>query len=345
MFKTWVILFLIKLSVQCQVPSFDYNMMEVNGESQEINGCISPDKILYKGEISNIKVKHQNIQNLNYGAVQKISSRFFIDFVNTSIAIIREGAFLDLPQLHLINFEGNDLSWISENAFKDLPSLTEIYLDHNKIQDISPRAFNNLPELAKASLRGNTLASFDQSWFYKTPDLQFLNLGQNRLRNIQRGAFIKLPSLTRLWLDKNQIQFVDKDALKGLKNLKYLSLTENKLKNFDFNFYAPSKSISVSTNHNNITYISDEMLNVIGSKFLYLLITGNPLQCACLDKLIQLSDTFNIHVPQLKFTQSGAVCTIPKTKPNQCLERRDDDFQEGFWISFKREHTSTETLD
>ncbi|KAB0795514.1 hypothetical protein PPYR_12353 [Photinus pyralis] len=208
-----------------------------------------------------------------YERVQGITSKIEINFRNTSIVIIREGAFLDLPQLYLYK---------------------------------------------------NQLENYDQFWFYKTPVLQSINLGQNRLRKIRGGAFINLPSIEYLWLYDNEIEFVDKDAFKGLTNLSILQLSGNKLKCFDFNFYASSKLVAVSVNNNNITYISYETLDVIRRKLKILEVEDNPLQCACLDKR---------KCPKL----GAAVCTFPKTKPSQCLERSDDDFQEGFWVSFARD--------
>ncbi|KAB0795509.1 hypothetical protein PPYR_12354 [Photinus pyralis] len=325
------------MSIQCEVPSFKNNIIVANGDTPTtISGCISPDTIGFTS-IFRISAENQAIQDLNHGAVQGISSKFEIDFHNTSVEIIREGAFLDLPQLIRIYFMENELFWISESAFRNLPLLTEVHLEHNKITDVSPRAFNNLPNLTTVSLERNKLENCDQSWFYKTPVLQSLNLGENRLRKIPRAAFINLPSIQRLYLDLNQIEIVDKNAFMGLRNLKRLDLSDNKLKSFEFNFYAPSKLTFVSINNNNITYISDEVLDVIRPQLSELIIVDNPLQCACLEKIIKWSDTFNISVPQWEFEQSGAVCTVPKRKPSQCLERGDDDFEEGFWVSFVRE--------
>ncbi|XP_031350591.1 carboxypeptidase N subunit 2-like [Photinus pyralis] len=345
MIKTCLILSLLKISMQCTVPSFENNIIKVNGDSIKISGCISPDTIPFEGTISTITAKNQDIKNLNYGAVQGISSPFRIDFFNTSIEIIREGAFLDLPQLHRIFLVGNEIFWISENAFQDLQSLTEVYLDYNKITDVSPRAFNNLPDLVTVSIFGNQLEHFEQAWFYRTPALQFLSLGQNRLRKIPRGAFTNLPAIRELWFIRNEIEFVDKDAFKGLGNLITLNLAENKLKSFEFNFAIPVKFMRVIIDNNNITYISDKILDVIRPKLSVLTIADNPLQCACLDKIIQWSNAYNINVPQREFQQAGAVCIIPKTKPSQCLERSDDDFQKGFWVSFARERTPTQVFD
>ncbi|XP_031350581.1 leucine-rich repeat-containing G-protein coupled receptor 6-like [Photinus pyralis] len=340
MIKSCLLLwFLLKISIQCVVPSFKNNIIEVNFQNQTISGCISPDTIGFEGTISEIEVKNQDIQDLNYGAVQRISSKFRIDFVSTNIDIIRAGAFLDLPKVNVISFMSNELSWISENAFQDLPSLNLLYLNYNKIADVSPRAFNNLPNLQTVTFIGNNLENFDQSWFYKTPRLLSLRLEQNRLRNIPRSAFINLPSIGYLWINTNEIEFVDKEAFKGLRNLQLLDLSENKLRRFNFNFYTPSKLMDLSINNNNITYISDEMLDIIRTKLLVLEVTDNPLQCACLDKIIQWSDAFNISIPQRKLPESGVVCTVPKTKPSQCLERSDDDFHKGFWVSFPRERT------
>ncbi|XP_031351530.1 leucine-rich repeat-containing protein 15-like [Photinus pyralis] len=339
MIKTYVLVLLLKTSLQCTVPTFEKNRIYVNGhhgvDTQIISGCISPDTIRFKG-ITEITVDKQNIPDLNYGAVQGISTKFRISFVNTSIEIIREGAFLNLPKLERIYFRDNDLFWIGENAFQDLPSLTAVIMNFNKITELSPRAFSNLPHLTEVSFHKNNLENFDQSWFYKTPLLRFLTVSHNRLRKITRGAFITLPAIEKIYFGNNEIEFVDKDAFKGLRHLESLNLGQNKLKKFDFNFYTPSKLRDVYFQYNNITYISDEMLDVLGPTLLSLYISGNPLQCACLDKIIQWSDALEISVPQLKSPQSGAgaVCTLPKTKPSQCLERRDYDFQEGFSVGF-----------
>ncbi|KAB0795542.1 hypothetical protein PPYR_09668 [Photinus pyralis] len=345
MIKTCMILLLLKISMQCTLPSFKNNIVKVDGESRTISGCISPDTIRAEGKISYILAENQDIQDLNYGAVQGISSSFRIDFLNTSIEIIRQGAFLDLPQLIRITLWDNELSWISENAFQDLPLLNEVHLDHNKITDVLPRAFSNLPNLDSVSFFGNQLENFDQSWFFNTPALQALKLGQNRLRKIPRGAFINLPSIKELGFARNELEFVDKDAFKGLRNLKFLNMAGNKLKSFDFNFHTPSKLMSVVIENNNITYISDEILDVIRPKLSKFTIADNPLQCACLDKIVKWSDAFDITLPQRELQQSGSVCIYPKTKPDQCLERGDDDLQDEFWVSFERERTPIHVFD
>ncbi|XP_031353879.1 carboxypeptidase N subunit 2-like [Photinus pyralis] len=322
--------------MQCTVSSFENNVIKVNGDTKTISGCISPETIQFNGTISNIDVKNQDIQDLNYGAVQRISSNFRIDFSNTNIRSIRAGAFLDLPQLAGITVVGNELFWINENAFQDLPWLNRVDLSYNKITDVSPRAFNNLPNLYNVSFYGNRLGHFDQSWFYKTPDLGILSLAYNRLRRIPQDAFTHLPAIRALWLNSNEIQFIEKYAFKGLRDLEDLDLSRNKLKSFAFNFYAPSSLHKVYIENNNITYISDEVLDVIRSALMLLTIDDNPLQCACLDKVMEWSDAFNIRVPQKELQGSSPICTVPKTNPNQCLERSDDDFQKGFWVGFER---------
>ncbi|KAB0802105.1 hypothetical protein PPYR_04291 [Photinus pyralis] len=346
MFKPCVILLLVNISMQCTLTSFKNNTIEINGVNETISGCISPDTIGFKGEISRIYIKDQNIRDLNYGAVQGISSKFAIDFFDAGIEIIREGAFLHLPRLSWIFFWFNKIFWISENSFQDLPSLEGVHLVGNNFTDMSPRAFNNLPKLTTLYLVDNKLENFNSSWFYKTPAVHLIMLGQNRLRKIQRGAFINLPAIEALDLNRNLIEFIHKDAFIGLRNLWHLNLAENKLKSFDCNFYAPTKLKEVDIRNNNITYISDEVLDVIRPQLSKLIVTDNPLQCACLDKIVQWSDAFNISVPQKKeLQQSGAVCVFPKTKPSQCLERGDDDFQEGFWVSFVRERAPVKPFE
>lgn len=326
----------VSLALQCITPTFRNTTIKVNYDHKVMTGCISPETLQFEGEIRNVSAGNQDIVDLNRGAVQNIPSRFSIYFRNNNIEIIREEAFLNLSQIFLINLADNKISWISANSFKDLPSLERVSLDRNEISVISPGAFNNLPKLRVVYLTRNKLASFDQDWFVRTPKLLFLSLAWNRLRRIPKAALINLPSIKHLSFEKNQIDFIDKDAFQGLNNLTIAIFSENKLKSFDFNIRPPSKLTHIGIGFNNITFLSDEMLERIRPRLKLFSVTGNPWQCACFDKLISWGITNNVSV-SFKCTQYESVCVYPKTNPGVCIERGVHDFHIGYWKNFGSE--------
>ncbi|KAK5640759.1 hypothetical protein RI129_009306 [Pyrocoelia pectoralis] len=335
MFKTPTslgLLIILKYSSQCLSPSFDNVLITVNEKEEKIRGCITPDTLKFKGEVTKISAVNQNIPDLNRGAVRDISTKFNIDFSRNNIEIIREEAFLNLSSLDQMDLSRNNIIWISENAFVNLPTLRLLYLAHNKIS-VSPRAFNNLPKLRVIDLSDNNLDSFDQSWFYRTPSLDTISFRLNRLRSIPRAAFINFPSINNLYFHSNEIENIHPDAFKGLRNLRQIIISENRVKSFEINFHTPSELGAVGIQFNNITYISDKMLEMIRPNLRSFWITGNPWQCGCFDKLINWSIKNRVTI-SFVCLQYEYVCVYPKTNPYQCLEREDADFYNGFSNNF-----------
>ncbi|XP_031351884.1 carboxypeptidase N subunit 2-like [Photinus pyralis] len=335
MIKTLLATLLLTFSAQCPTPTFHGNLLEVNRASTfNISDCISPDVLT--DVIFKISARNQNIQDLNDGAVQNLLNLSFIDFSNNSIEIVREGAFFNLPTLSKVYLADNEISWLTENVFKDLPMLTSVLLRNNKISDLSRGAFSNLPLLARVNLDGNRLENFNQAWFYKTPALTVLELSYNYLRRIPRGAFINLPSITYLRVAGNQIEFIDKDAFMGLRDIDTVNLSGNRMKSFEINFHVPSKLVQVFIDNNNVTFISDMMLETMRPNLEVFGMDANPWQCECLDKIVNWSIAFDIQIHLRKHKRGSVVCVFPKKNSFQCLERNFDDFEEGFWLPCAR---------
>ncbi|KAB0793855.1 hypothetical protein PPYR_13475 [Photinus pyralis] len=342
MIKACLILLLVnlKLSLQCgNGPStFDNTLVEVNGKSETISGCISPDTLKFKGVISNISCSNQNVLDLNEGALQNILSKFEVTLSGNNIELIREGAFINLPELYLIDLHNNKLSLIVEGSFKDLPSLNKLGLHTNQIKEVLPRAFNNLPKLSSVVLSENKLENFDQIWFYRTPALTAIDLSSNSLRDIKQRAFFNLPSIKDLAFANNQIEFIDKDAFQGLRNMRWLNLDRNRLKTLKINIHPPSKIEMLNIEFNNMTYISNGMLEALRPKLRLIAISGNPWQCPCYERIsewaFKSSGRFILDLAPPDAAE--VVCVYAKT-PNfdLCVERSDDEFQEGFSKHFE----------
>lgn len=337
MMKTCSILLLIikGVSLQCPISTFDNTVIKVNNARETITGCISPETITFKGHITAISINNQdNILDLNYGAVQNISSNFRLDLRNNRIEFIREGAFLNLPGLYYINLRYNEITWIAKNSFKDLPSLGELLLSDNKITVVWQQAFTNLPKLMYIAFTGNKLDRFDQDWFSGTPNVERLYFGYNQLREITRGAFINLPNLKFLLFAQNLIEYIDPDAFKGLRNLEKVTFEDNRLRSIELNLHTPSKLAELYIMFNNITYISDRMLQTLQPSLKSFEVYRNPWQCSCLDKIVTWGLKNNISVnagwfrPELKAT---AVCVLPTTFSQECLDRSDEEYEKGFW--------------
>ncbi|XP_031353491.1 phospholipase A2 inhibitor-like [Photinus pyralis] len=336
MIKKCVILLFIQISLQCSTPTFYNNIIRVNtGTEMFISGCMSPETLNFDGNIKEIAISDENIFDLNEGAVQNISANeFAIYFHHTTIEIIRRDAFLNLPGLVRVDMGRNKIRRIFENSFKDLPSLKLVGLYDNEIVDFWPRSFNNLPMLEEVVLSGNYLDSFDQAWFHKTPKLRKIYLGGNIMCDIPTLAFVNLPSVEFLDFHANQIEYVDKDAFKGLVNLETLLLNDNNLKSLEFNLPSPSKLTLVNIDHNNLTYISDDMLERIRPTIKRFEMNGNPWTCACYDKLRSWGQNATITFKAVEAGKANVTCINPKTNPNECIQRGDDDFEHEFWTSF-----------
>ncbi|KAK5640773.1 hypothetical protein RI129_009320 [Pyrocoelia pectoralis] len=345
MFKRYMLFLIVTFqsSLQCTTPTFENTIVSVNDNEETINGCISPDILKFKGEINKISAINQHILDLNEGAVQNIPTKLEIVFTANNIEIIKEDAFFNLTGLERIDLSENKINWVSENSFTNLPSLTQVNLRSNAV-GMTPRAFNNLPELSEVNFSENNLESFDQNWFYRTPKLRWLWFRNNRLRSIPKAAFIKLPSIVQLHFETNQIEHIDKDAFKGLRNLQRIYFAQNRLKNFEINFHTPSKLVYMGVQFNNITYISDKVLESIQPNLLKFWVTGNPWQCACFDNLINWGIKNRIEIAFM-CVQHESVCVYPKTNSTECIERSDDDFYNEFWKNFGSEWICTPGRD
>lgn len=336
----------LSYSQQCSSPSFDKTIVTVEAGTNTqvlIIDCISPETLKYEGELTKLSVSDQNIPDLNRGAVRGIQDSFVIEFKHNNIEIIREEAFLDLPNVTLIDLSENKIHWIGENAFFNLPSLNKVNLRSNSVTILS-RAFNGLPKLTEVDISDNNLESFDQGWFYRTPALWWLWFRDNRLRKIPKAAFINLPNIRQLHFENNQIDEIDPDAFKGLRNLERIYFASNKLKSFEINFSTPSKLMYMGIQFNNITYLSDRMLEIIKPNLLKFWITSNPWQCGCFDKLIDWGIKNNIQIAFM-CVQLESVCVYPKTRTMECVERTDDDFYSDYSNHFGSEWSCTPGSD
>ncbi|XP_031357202.1 phospholipase A2 inhibitor-like [Photinus pyralis] len=325
------------ISLQCSTPSFDNALVNVNEKYVNVTGCISPASLNYAGEITYLHLAEQNVPDLNRGAIRNVSSKFYLSLPRNGIEILREEAFLNLPGVADIDLNGNRIQWIVENSFRDLPSLVRVSLHSNEVSEISPRALCDLPKLEEVIFTNNRLETFNQAWFYRTPRLKVLKFQENFLRSVPKGCFFNLPSITQIHFGHNQIEFVDKDAFRGLRRLETLSLFDNRLKNFEVVFHTPSKLMDISLAWNNLTYISDQMLETLRPIDLVLTLTGNPWQCACFDKVMnwKMKNNKTLVFEWFHFREDGVVCIYPKTNSDQCIQRSDDDFQKEYWIPFK----------
>ncbi|XP_031332985.1 leucine-rich repeat-containing G-protein coupled receptor 6-like [Photinus pyralis] len=336
MFKAHVLLLLLilKHSLLCSTPSFNNNVVNVNKIIKErINGCISPETLKFKGKIEDITITFQNLPDLNGGAIRDISSKFNITLHDNNIGSIKSEAFFNLSGLVGVNLYTNKIKLVSTNSLTNLPSLTSISLSWDNEVTISPSAFSNLPQLAQVMLDFNNLDTFEQDWFDKTPKLRELHMIGNHLRTIPKAAFTNLQSINLLNFQGNKIESIDKDAFMGLRNLNKLILKQNKLKSFDIDFHTHLKLTYLAIDYNNITFIPDKVLDTIQSHLLTIHIVGNPWQCGCFHKLISWGAK-NAITTFSQCPNQELVCVYPKTNPNECIERSDDDFYSEAWTPF-----------
>eukprot|EP00058_Branchiostoma_floridae_P025640 XP_002611130.1 hypothetical protein BRAFLDRAFT_88471 [Branchiostoma floridae] len=179
--------------------------------------------------ITDLYLNHNNIAMIREGAFVNLPQLQKLSLHKNQITMIQEGAFVNLPQLQKLSLSYNQITLIQEGTFVNLAQLQELKLSHNKITMLQNGAFVNLPQLKTLFLSYNNIAMIREGVFVNVPQLQYLNLFSNQITKIQPDAFANLPGLRVLSLSHNKITKIKEDAFANLSGLRVLWLGKNKI--------------------------------------------------------------------------------------------------------------------
>ena len=126
---------------------------------------------------------------------------------------------------------------------------------------------------------GNRLTHIRTSMFQGLRLLKDLDLRSNKISDIDPGAFLSLQQCTDLWLPYNKLTCLRAGTFKGLVSLDLLDLHSNQISFIEDETFSHLPLIRVLYLSNNrlVTLMGEQW--VIQSQNLFLVLSGNPLQC------------------------------------------------------------------
>lgn len=255
-----------------------------------------------------------------------------LNFNNSNIQTLQQGAFRFLPKLTDLKLTYNNIKQIPENVFNNL-NVRRLYLDDNILEEIATGAFKNMRKLLEFRGSNNNLVHYNPDWFVDSHELRLIDLRNNKLRNIPTKAFMNNNKLKTLLLDSNDIAIVQDDAFKGLKSLDYLSLSRNKLKYLYSKAFPKSFAIrTFNLNANQFNYLPQDLLKEL---YVYNIdVTGNPWKCACLGNIREWIKSRKGLVKSYCSGSPVPTCGFQEISPDRCTEHYDDEFTSTFYKTF-----------
>ncbi|XP_053383278.1 uncharacterized protein LOC123564598 [Mercenaria mercenaria] len=264
-----------------------------------------------------ISASDMNISDVNLdGDIQSIV------IINSHLKRINENLFRHVTGLIVLDLSNNDLEEIDESAFQMQTNLTYLKLKKNKLKFLSMNVFNSLYNVMLIDLSFNEIRTLSQEHFKHLLILQALNLAFNKITQLP-GDFLKdqIHSLQTLDLSWNPLEVIPINAFYSdklqnilishcninstvfytfIKSLKYKTLLEllesftdhdSRVKEL-YSSEWPFRAI-LDISFNQIQYIDTDITNITARrtydqliKSIYIIFTGNPIDCKCL--------TFNI---------------------------------------------------
>ncbi|XP_050307660.1 leucine-rich repeats and immunoglobulin-like domains protein sma-10 [Anthonomus grandis grandis] len=196
---------------------------------------------------------------------------------------LREATLKELPpSVQNVTIVRNNLQQLKVNAFSNL-TVQLLNLTGNKIESIHPSAFDYMRNLTQLILDHNELTTFNFT-FLDCPKLKLLSLRFNFIKSLGEGALkpLKLNVLTVL-LSYNNIREIHKTAM-DVKQFHEVKIDHNELSDAQL-LIKLTKADLVDLSDNKITCLPKEFMENGLSKIKVLNLTGNPLECHCLNDL------------------------------------------------------------
>ncbi|KAH1001987.1 hypothetical protein HUJ04_005936 [Dendroctonus ponderosae] len=251
-----------------------------------------------------------------------------------------------LPKpLHSLIITENALSNISAQVFANL-TITDLNLTSNGIKHIAPAAFDFMSNLRTIILDRNELSMFNFT-FANCRKLKLISLRHNFFKQLHQGTLRQLKDnvLLSILLSYNAIEVVHKAALDA-KQYHEVRLDHNQLTSAQL-LIKLLKAELVDLSENRISCLPAEFMQNGISRIKVLNLTGNPLECSCLQDLqrkMRKNIEFQKMSPLLPFgwkiTRPSAACRFLSVK--KWLLRKKHQIElarkrgwKGYWVCLK----------
>lgn len=220
-----------------------------------------------------------------------------------------------LPKTLLsLSITKNALSNISAHVFANL-TIKELNLTSNGIKQILPEAFNFMTNLQTIILDHNELSVFNFT-FANCPKLKLISLRYNVFKQLHQGTLRQLQShVLSILLSYNTIEEVHKAAFDA-KQYHEVRLDHNQLRSAQL-LIKLVKAEVVDLSENRITCLPSEFMQNGLSRIKVLNLTGNPLECGCLQDL-QRKMRKNIEFQKMSPLVLNTNIILPKDKKPEC---------------------------
>lgn len=202
---------------------------------------------------------------------------------NVGLRTITNTSLVDLPR-SVENFTvvRNNIPDISEFTFSNL-TLKHLNLSLNGIEIVAPKAFDNMTALESVIMDHNKISIFNYT-FKNCPKLKLISLKHNRIVKLDEGTLRQVKkNVLSVLLSYNEIKEVHKAAL-DVTQFHVVHLDHNQLNNAVL-LIKLVKAELVDLSMNNITCLPKEFMENGLSKIRTLNLTGNPVECHCLQDL------------------------------------------------------------
>ncbi|XP_023215765.1 uncharacterized protein LOC111618453 [Centruroides sculpturatus] len=170
-----------------------------------------------------------------------------LNMTRSTIYLIEENAFDNLPGLRIVDFSRNRLQSIPEPFYKSqFVNLTYLNLEANKplnkMFSLPARSDSAQSNLKILILSKTSITHLERGSFASFSHLRYLYLSECHLASIPEGTFLNLTSLVSLDLSRNRLEMIADDIFVDLYSLQYLNLSSNRF------YFVPQSSINFVSN-------------------------------------------------------------------------------------------------
>lgn len=231
-----------------------------------------------------IDVVKANITHLCEGIIKKMSLLESLSLIGVNLEVICFNAFMDVPRLKELSLSVNKLEVIRKGHFSNIPKLKILYLSKNRIDFIEEGAFKNFQELEAVHLDRNYLSTLNGNIFNGCPKIRLVDFRSNQIHHITDTSFEDLRpqhnKFLHISLKNNNIEKFTASSLTYLPPVE-LHLERNWLMEVDSIFSSAKPFSRLHLSNNKITCVSDLTAEEMRNSTKLVVLTNNPLDCAC----------------------------------------------------------------
>lgn len=242
----------------------------------------------FKGTSLNTGLLSESIRSIEILSYEKDEEQ--IEFIEhfkqlTAVAIIDSGqrqmpVFRFLPNVKNIFIRRHNFDYIKNDTLRAVP-VVDLDLSLNNISRIDDLTFG--PKVRELTMKCNNLKTFDNRWFQNLSSLAKIDLSGNQITVLKQDSFKAFSFLESIELNFNNMKNIGTGALGNRNHFSWLDISQNKLEVLPSNIF---KSGNLSFRRfwladNELTDLSDELLDRIVNVSYSINIDGNPWKCAC----------------------------------------------------------------